>query len=138
MKNEKKPFHSIRKPNFLGGKKAFEDFLAKSLIYPKEALENKKEGTAHIKLEISDRGKVIKAESIHKLGFGMDEEAERLSLLMTFENTEERGLKIKHSKTIRIRFGLPPTPPPEPPPVNVNYNYETKPAGEKKGTSYSY
>lgn len=133
MKNEKKPFHSIRKPNFLGGKKAFEEFLAKNLVYPKEALENKKEGIAHVKIEISDRGKVLQAESVHKLGYGMDEEAERLSLLMTFENTEERGLKIKHTKTIRILFKLPPQPP-----ATINYTYETKPATEKRGSSYNY
>ena len=129
MKKEK-PYHSIRKPNLIGGKNAFQKFLAENLVYPKEALEKKAEGTAYVKCEISDRGKVLKAESIHRLGFGLDEEAERLCLLLKFEDTTERGLKIKHTRTIRIPFVLPKEP-------TVQINYETKPAEEKK-TSYNY
>jgi len=141
MKKDKKAYHSIKKPNFLGGKKAFQEFLAKNLVYPKDALENKIEGIAHIKCETSDRGKVLKAESINKLGYGLDEEAERLCLLMRFDNTEERGLKIKHTHTIRVPFILPKEP--KEPLVTVNYNYQTVPAEkkkdeEKKGGSYNY
>lgn len=129
MKKEK-PYHSIRKPNFIGGKNAFQKFLAENLVYPKEALEKKIEGMAHVKCEISDKGNILKAESLHKLGFGLDEEAERLCLLMRFENTTERGLKIKHTRTIRIPFVLPKEP-------VIRINYETKPSVEKK-SSFNY
>jgi len=128
---KEKPYHSIRKPNFIGGKNAFQKFLAENLVYPKEALENKVEGIAHVKCEISDRGKILMAESIHKLGFGIDEEAERLCLLMKFENTTERGLKIKHTRTIRIPFVLPKEP-------TLQINYQTTPNAEKKSGSYNY
>jgi TonB family protein len=126
---KEKPYHSLRKPNFIGGKEAFQKFLAENLVYPKEALEKKIEGIVHVKCEISDKGKVLNSSSRHKPGYGLDEEAERLCLLMKFENTTERGLKIKHTRTIRIPFVLPKEP-------VLQINYETKPA-EKKG-SYNY
>ena len=110
MKKDK-PFHSIRKPHFLGDKKAFRDFLEKNMVYPPEALAKKIEGTAYVKCEISDRGKVLNAESVHPLGYGLDEESERLCRLMQFDDTTERGLKIKHKRTLRITFVLPKTKP---------------------------
>ncbi|MCW5906567.1 MAG: TonB family protein [Chitinophagales bacterium] len=131
MKKDK-PYHSIRKPNFLGGKKAFHEFLEKNLVYPAEALQNNIQGTAHVKCEINDRGKVLKAESIHKLGYGLDEEAERLCLLMRFEDTTERGLKIKHTQTMKIPFVLPRQ-------QEIKITYHTTPApAQKKSTGYSY
>lgn len=135
MKKDKKPYHSIRKPHFLGNKKAFQEFLSKNLIYPKEALEKKEEGIAHIKCEISDKGNVLKAESIHKLGYGLDKEAERLCLLMKFENTIERGLKIKHTRTVRIPFVLPKQV--TQPTLQINYQ-TTAPKKEEEKKSYSY
>ena len=132
MKKDKSKYHSIRKPNFLGGKKAYQEFLAQHLVYPKEAIENKIEGIAHVKCEISDRGKVLNAKSIHHLGFGLDEEVERLCLLMPFENTTERGLKIKHTKTIRIPFILP-----QQNTLQINYQTTTEKKEEGK-TSYNY
>ena len=115
----------------MGGKKAYQEFLTQHLVYPKEALENKIEGIAHIKCEISDRGKVLKAESIHKLGYGIDEEAERISLLMPFEDTTERGLKIKHTRTIRVPFILPKQ-------SVLQINYQSTQIKEEKKTSYTY
>ena len=130
MKKDKHAYHSIRQPNVVGGKKGFTDFLAANLKYPEEALEKQIEGIAHVKCEISDKGKVLKAESVHPLGYGLDEEAVRLCLLMRFENTVERGLKIKHSKTVKIPFVLPRE-------KQVILNYETKPASDSP-KSYNY
>ena len=131
VKKDKHKFHSIRKPNIIGGKNAFREFLAQHLVYPKAAVENNIEVVVHIKCEISDRGKVLRAESIHKLGYGLDEEAVRLCLLLIFENTTERGLKIKHTKTIRIPFVLPKQ-------NTLQINYQTTPAKEEKKASYNY
>jgi TonB family protein len=132
VKKDKHKYHSIRKPNFLGSKKAFAEFLALHLIYPSEALQNKIEGTAHVKCEIDDKGKVLKAASLTKLGYGLDEEAERLCLLMKFENTTERGMRIKHTRRIRIPFVLPK-------PTTLQINYQSTPAKkEEKKTSYTY
>jgi TonB family protein len=130
VKKDKHKYHSIRKPNLLGGKIAFQKFLDENLKYPQQALENKAEGTAHVKCEIDDRGRVLNAKSIHQLGYGLDEEAERLCLLMHFENTTERGLKIKHTRTVKIPFVLPKQ-------NTVTITYETKPSGNKGG-SYNY
>ena len=131
MKKDKHKYHSIRKPNLLmGGKEAFQKFLNENLKYPQAALENKIEGIAHVKCEVADRGNVLNAKSIHHLGYGLDEEAERLCLLMHFENTTERGLKIKHTRTVKIPFVLPKQ-------NTVSITYETKPSGTKGG-SYNY
>jgi TonB family protein len=110
VKKDKGRYHSIRKPKFIGGKKAFQAFLVEHLEYPEEALKNKVEGIVHVQCEISDRGKVLNVRVVHGLGFGLDEEAKRLCLIMPFEDTTERGLKIKHKKTIRIPFALPKQP----------------------------
>ncbi|MBL0309902.1 MAG: TonB family protein [Bacteroidetes bacterium] len=131
MKKEKKPFHSIRKPGFIGGKKAFQDFLSENLVYPQAAIEQKVEGIAHVKCEVDDRGKVLKAESTHRLGHGLDEEAERLCLLMRFEDTTERGMKIKHTQTMKIPFVLPKQ-------TGISIQYETTPSEKKQGESYHY
>jgi TonB family protein len=132
VKKEKHKFHSIRTPNFIGGKKGFQEFLSKNLVYPAEALQKKVEGMARVKCEIDDTGKVLKAESIHKLGFDLDKEAERLCLLMKFEDTTERGLRIKHCRTVRIPFVLP-----KQPVLQINYQTSTTEKEEAK-TSYSY
>ena len=129
MKKAKR-YHSIRKAHFLGDKKAFQEFLAKNMIYPKEAIDNKIEGVAYVKCEISDRGKVLSAKSVHPLGYGLDDEAVRLCLLMDFEDTTERGLKIKYTQTLRIPFVLPKQKP-------IKINYQTTPDKEKK-SSYTY
>jgi TonB family protein len=130
VKKDKHKYHSIRKPNLLGGKIAFQKFLDENLRYPQQALEKKIEGIAYMKCEIDDRGRVLNAKSTHPLGYGLDEEAGRLCLLMHFENTTERGLKIKHTRTIKIPFVLPKQ-------NTVTINYETKPSGSKGG-SYNY
>ena len=131
MKKDKHKYHSIRKAHFLGDKKEFQEFLSQNLAYPKQAIENKIEGVAYIKCEISDKGNVLNAESIHKLGFGLDEEAERLCLLMRFGNTTERGLKIKHTQTIRIPFKLQEL-------KTIQINYQTTSAKDDKKPSYNY
>ena len=130
MKKDHYKYHSIKTPNLLGDKKSFQDFIAKNLVYPQSAIENKIEGVAHIKCEISDKGNVLKVESLHKLGYGLDEEAERLCMLLKFENTTERGLRIKHYKTIRIPFIIPQQLP-------ITINYETS-SSSQKGVSYNY
>lgn len=136
MKNQRRPYHSIRKPNYIGGDEAFVKFLDENIIYPEEALKNKIQGLSFIKIEISDRGKVISAKTMNKLGYGLDEEAVRLSMLLKFENTVERGLKVKHTKNIRILFKLP-----EAPTVSMNINYETTTTtatGDENNTSGGY
>jgi TonB family protein len=130
VKKERHKYHSIRKPSIIGGRTAFQKLLQDNLQYPQEAIAYKVQGIAHVKCEISDKGKVLKAESIHHLGYGLDEEAERLCLLLQFEDTTERGFKIKHTQTIKIPFVLPQE-------QSVQINYEVTPA-QKKSEGYNY
>ncbi len=94
-------------------------------------MENKIEGVAHVKCEVSDRGEVLKAENLHKLGYGLDEEAERLCRLMKFGDTTERGLKIKHTQTVRIPFNIPRQ-------QTLQIKYHSTSAKEEKKTTYGY
>jgi TonB family protein len=136
---KEKPYHSIKKPHFLGDKNAFQQFLDKNLVYPKEALEHKIEGVVHLKCEINDKGKVLKAEPLHKMGYGLDEEAVRLCLLMKFENISQHGVRIKHTTTLKVPFVLPKAPPVE---QTVNINYQVTPPESKpkngSGGAYNY
>jgi protein TonB len=130
MKKQKRPYHSIRKPEMLGGNKALINFLSANMVYPAAALENGIGGIAHVKCEIDDKGRVLRAASIHPLGYGLDEEAVRLCMMMKFANTTEKGFKIKHTHTIRIPFKLPETKP-------VTFNYNLVPEN-KENKSFNY
>ena len=59
MKKQRKPKHFIKKPVYPGGLKAMRKFISKELKYPKEALENKKEGIVRIKYDINYKGEVF-------------------------------------------------------------------------------
>ena len=59
MKKERKESSFIKKPVYLGGSKAMKEFIAKELVYPKEALENKIEGTVRMRYDIDYKGIVF-------------------------------------------------------------------------------
>lgn len=103
--NEK---HFIKKPTYIGGLKAMREFIAAELKYPKAALENKIEGTVYLKYEVDYKGKVVSSRVLSHLGFGCDEEAQRIvSKLNFYVGKNPRKLRIKFNKSIKIRFKLP-------------------------------
>jgi len=107
MHKEKKGKHFIRNPFYEGGLKAMREFISQNKKYPKEALEEKIEGTVFIKYTINFKGKVIETKVVKSLGYGCDEEAERVIKLMKFEAPKNRGIKVKFFKNIQIHFRLP-------------------------------
>lgn len=108
MKKEKKAHQFIVKPYYPGGSKAMGAFISSKLKYPKEALKEKIEGHVMIILDINHKGKVIKTKVKQSLGYGCDEEAERICKLLLFklDQVVRKGRTIFH-KTIRIGFKLP-------------------------------
>lgn len=106
MNKEKKGKHFIKKPFYEGGLKAMREFISKNKQYPKEALEGKIEGTVYIKYKINYKGKVIGTKVLKSLGYGCDEEAQRVVKLMKFEAPKNRGVKVKFFKNIQIHFSL--------------------------------
>ncbi len=107
MKKHRKDDSFIKKPVFPGGQAGINAVIKKHLTYPKKALDAKKEGTVHLRYEIDYKGKVTGSKIISSLGYGCDEEAQRLVKLLVFEVPKNpRKMKIKFHKTIRIHFRL--------------------------------
>jgi TonB family protein len=104
---ERKEKHFLKKPIYEGGKEALQDFIKNNLKYPKEALENKIEGVVIVRYTIDKSGKVVKTKIKTGLGYGCDEEAQRVVKLLKFVVPRNRKLKVLFHKTIHIRFTLP-------------------------------
>lgn len=138
MKPEKKDKHFIKKAFYEGGMKAIRNFISKELKYPKEALAAKIEGTVFIKYTIGHKGKVIDTKVVSSLGYGCDEEAERLVKLLKFKVPKNRGVRIKFHKSIQIHFNLPKENSAS---AKIQYNYtsSTKPKDvPSQSHSYTY
>jgi protein TonB len=106
MKKQRKDKHFVKNAFYKGGNKAMEKFISEHLTYPKTALENKIHGTIHIKYDVNHRGKVFKVKSLNTLGYGCDEEAERVVKLLQFEVPKARGLRLIFHKEIHIHFNI--------------------------------
>ena len=108
---EKKDKHFIKKPIYPGGKEAFKKFISDNLKYPKEALDNKIEGTVIAKYAIDYQGKVSDIKIIKGLGYGCDEEAKRVIAMLKFEIPKEpRKLRVLFHRETKLFFKLPPEP----------------------------
>lgn len=107
MKKEKREKHFVGKATYPGGVKALQSFLKAHKEYPKEALQKKIEGTVHIRYTINYLGKVVKTHVIAGIGYGCDEEAQRVVKLLKFNVPKTRKLKVQYHKTIHIHFRLP-------------------------------
>jgi len=107
MKKERKDKHFIKKPFYEGGLKAMREFIGKHKKYPKEALDNKIEGTVYLRYTINYKGKVIDAKVLSSLGYGCDKEAIRVVKLLKFKVQKKYAGKIKFFKTIQIHFKKP-------------------------------
>ncbi len=107
MKKEVKQKNFIPKPEYPGGPKALTAFIHSNLKFPKDAFENKIEGTVVLKAEINFRGVVIDTKIISGIGHGCDEEAERVVSLLKFNVDKVRNMKITYFKTFNIQFKMP-------------------------------
>lgn len=107
MHKERKSKHFIKNPFYEGGLKSMREFIGQNKKYPKEALEEKIEGTVFLKYTINYKGKVIGTKVVKSLGYGCDEEAQRVVKLLKFEAPKNRGIKVKFFKNIQIHFRLP-------------------------------
>jgi protein TonB len=123
MKKEVKQKDFIPKPEYPGGPKALTAFIQSNLKFPKEAFDKKIEGIVVLKAEINFRGEIIDTKIISSLGFGCDEEAERVVRLLKFHVDKIRNMKITYFKTFNIQFKLP-----VPVQTNVQYTLVSKPS----------
>ena len=124
MAKERKDKHFIKKPVYEGGLRAMRAFIRAELNYPKEALKEKIEGTVYVKYSINHLGKVIDTKVISSLGYGCDEEAERIIRLFQFKVAKTRGIKVTFHRSIQIHFRLPKIKPSSAV-QSVHYHYTT-------------
>lgn len=107
MKKERKPKSFLQKPHYPGGTKAMRKFLSENLQYPAEARKENIKGTVRIKMTIDYHGHVVNTKVLVGLGYGCDEEAQRVVKLLRFEIPKQRKVRAVFHKTINIHFKTP-------------------------------
>jgi TonB family protein len=110
--HNKKRFLNL--PKYIGGSKAFKEFITENLRYPETALEAKVEGSVIVEYDILDNGAVNNPRVLKGLGYGCDEEAIRVVNLLHFEKVKNRGIRVKLTSKTNINFSLPK--------VSINYS----------------
>lgn len=143
MKKERKPESFLRKPTYKGGPKAMRSFIAEHLRYPTPASEHKIEGTVRLRMDINHQGKVISTKVLSGLGYGCDEEAERVVKLLKFEIPKLRKIRATFHKTINIHFRRPKEKVTPSSSTQIKYTISSQNEGEadepkKEGGSYGY
>lgn len=103
--NKKKVF--LKLPEYPGGKEEFKKYISENLKYPEQAIINQISGLVIIQAEIDDNGLVLNTKIIKSVGFGCDEEAERLIKNIHFGGVKNKGRRLKITKKFRINFILP-------------------------------
>lgn len=142
MQKERKDKHFINKPIYEGGPKAMKQFVKDNLKYPKEAFENKVEGSVSLKYTIDYKGKVVAVKVISGIGYGCDEEATRLVMLFKFTVEKNRKVRATFNKNIQIHFRLPKKKEKEQVQQQIQYNFintekETEEPQPSKGSGYT-
>lgn len=98
-------------PTFPGGAPAYRRFLQQNVRYPDAARANNVSGEVFISFVIDEMGRLLDAEVIKGVGYGLDEEALRLVRLMPWWTPARiAGKPARVPSTLCIRFGgiLPP------------------------------
>lgn len=103
-RNRKDKF--IKHPHYVGGIKAQQVFIKKNMHYPKNAVDNKIEGTVHLRYSIDKRGNTFNIKVVSGIGYGCDKEAKRLVGLLKYEIPKNRVGRIVFHKTLQIHFKL--------------------------------
>jgi len=139
MDKPKKEKKFLKVPEYPGGKEAMKHFIHENLQYPEDAKQQGIRGLVFLKLEINDFGKVEDVKIEKGLGFGCNEEAIRVAKLLEFEKPNNRGVRVRAMKRMRIAF----EPPVSIHQMNLSYtmNQPTAKAvqsNDNKGVKYEY
>jgi len=107
MKKPTRKDDHLRMPDYPGGHKALQEFIANNIRYPEEAREAGIEGDVIVAYEVTDNGLVINPHIVKGLGHGCDEEALRIIRLLRFEKVRNIRVRVRVSKKTIIHFRLP-------------------------------
>ena len=93
-------------PKYPGGNKACLKFIKENLVYPKEAIESRVEGTVYVNFTIEKDGSISNIGAIG-LGSGCNEEAVRVvSMMPNWKPGKYRGEKVETYHSMPIHFNL--------------------------------
>lgn len=70
--------NSFHKPEYPGGEKELHQYLSLHLHYPSEAIAQRVEGEVWVNFVIGEDGMIKDIKTVKKLGYGCEEEAERV------------------------------------------------------------
>lgn len=103
------PFTIVEEmPSFPGGEEKLKQFLADNMIYPKEALDNKKEGTVYLSFVVDESGKITNVRTVKRMAYGMDHEAMRVVKMMPdWIPGKHQGKPVAVQYTLPVKFSLP-------------------------------
>lgn len=91
--------------DFRGGQLALNQFVAKNLKYPKQAIENDVQGILVARLKVAKDGTVTFDEFIKQLGYGCEDEAKRLIKTMPKWNPAIlKGNPIDSNYILKLTF----------------------------------
>jgi TonB family protein len=106
MKKKRKPEQFIKTPAYPGGTEAMSKFIRENLRYPKAAIDNNIEGTVQVAFSFNESGRVIKTRIEHGIGYGCDEEAERIVRLFRYPRMKNKGMRVTYHSKVNIHFRL--------------------------------
>ena len=94
-------------PEYPGGMKALNEYLAKNIKYPQTALENGIQGKVFVSFIVEKDGSVSNVQVQRSLGGGCDEEAVRVVKAMPkWKPGKQRGKTVRVSYTLPVNFKL--------------------------------
>lgn len=94
-------------PEFIGGMSKMAAFLQKNLRYPREATRANVQGRVFIQFTVGSDGKIENVTSVKGIGFGCDEEAERVVRAMpAWKPGKQSGRPVRVRYTLPIAFQL--------------------------------
>ena len=144
MKRSTKPKDFLPQPQYPGGATALSAFVDENLVYPEAAREAGVSGHMTVRYTINYKGKVVKVECLSHLGYGCEEEAERVVKLLRFKVPPTRNLKVLYHRKLTIHFRMQQVEEKATTPV-VQYLYTVVPAvktkkerKDREGGTYSY
>ena len=109
MKPDKNGVYQIveEMPKFPGGENALMDYVAKNVVYPKEAQEKGISGRVFVGFIVEKDGSVNEVEVVRGIGGGCDEEAVRvIKALPKWEPGKMKGKPVRVSYMMPIIFKL--------------------------------
>ncbi len=94
-------------PEFAGGMNALLKFLQKNLRYPSPAVNSSITGKVYMQFVVGQDGNISKVDVVKGIGFGCDEEAERVVKLMPkWSPGRQSGRAVAVKFTLPISFQL--------------------------------